>query len=515
MNQLTLPMSLEDMIPKNHVVRVANTFIGQMSLDSLLDKYQGGGPSYYHPEMMLKVLMYAYTQKVWSSRQIAKALRENVNFMWLAGSNKPDFRTINRFRLSMKDVIDEVFQALMNYLLERKLILLETYFMDGTKIEANASKYSFVWKKGTEKNQDKLRQKVSKLLEEIDNANELENGIYGDKDLAELGEDAIDDPDALEKLVQNLNEKLANKSKSKRDKSVRITRKAVRTLEKDCLPRAKKYKFVLGTIGNQRNSMSKTDPDATFMRMKDDHMNNGQLKPGYNVQIGTENQFVVGFSLHQRPGDTCCLREHIERVKNIYGKHPEKVVADAGYGSEENYEYLEEKKIQSYVKYNMFHKEQKQKFTKDAFKKENMPYDEETDTFTCPNGKELTFSFIKKSKNGNGYISEVRVYQCKECTNCPYVDKCLKGKVQHGRRIEINRRLNELRAKSRENLMSEAGIALRKRRCIEPEYVFGRLKWCWGFKRFLLRGIEKTKLEWGLLCIAHNLTKLAALGVTK
>ena len=168
-----------------------------MGVDPFLAKYKGGGAGSYHPKMMLKVLVYGYSQKVWSSRQLAKAVRENIHFMWLAGGNTPDFRTLNRFRAEMKEIIDEVFQQLMEYLLAKGLVKLENYFLDGTKIEANANKYSFVWKKSTEKNREKLRQKVKGLLEEIDRANELEDKLYGDEDLSEMGENVVDDPEAF------------------------------------------------------------------------------------------------------------------------------------------------------------------------------------------------------------------------------------------------------------------------------------------------------------------------------
>ena len=169
MNQLSLPMSLESIIPPHHKVRTVNEVIEEMGVDPFLAKYKGGGA----------------------------AVRENIHFMWLAGGNTPDFRTLNRFRAEMKEIIDEVFQQLMEYLLAKGLVKLENYFLDGTKIEANANKYSFVWKKSTEKNREKLRQKVKGLLEEIDRANELEDKLYGDEDLSEMGENVVDDPEAF------------------------------------------------------------------------------------------------------------------------------------------------------------------------------------------------------------------------------------------------------------------------------------------------------------------------------
>lgn len=280
-----------------------------------------------------------------------------------------------------------------------------------------------------------------------------------------MGENVVDDPEAFENLVKNLNNALSKKGT--KDKSVKTTRKLVRTLTNNCLPRAMKYKIHLETIGQNRNSMSKTDPDATFMRMKEDHMKNGQLKPGYNVQIGTENQFIVGFSIHPKAGDTSCLKEHLEEIKKAYGTMPKKVIADAGYGSEENYEYLKEQEIEAYVKYNMFHKEQKTPFKENPFRKENMAYDAEKDEYTCFHGRKLNNLKTIKRKSSSGYSSQLRVYECEDCSECPHREKCTKSK-EWNRRIEVNVRLEELKQEARQNLMSEVGIALRKRRCIEP-----------------------------------------------
>lgn len=501
MSQLKLPVDVEIMIPENHLVKIVNSAVEKMNIEPLVEKYKGGGTSSYHPKMMLKVLVYAYTQKVYSSRQIAKSLRENIHFMWLSGNNQPNFRTINRFRSSvMKDIIDDIFASVIEFLIEAGHVKLENYFLDGTKLEANANKYTFVWGKSTKKNKSKLQDKIKDLIREIDRVNEEENKEYGDKDLEELGEDNPIDSDKLEEFVKGLDEKL---SKNPKDKS---TQKAISTIKKDYLPRLVKYEKQEEILQN-RNSYSKTDNDAIFMRMKEDHMKNGQLKPGYNIQTGTEEQFIVGFSVHQKAGDTGCLIPHLKNLKENTGRLPENVIADAGYGSEENYEYLEENNLKGYVKYNMFHKEQKKKFKEQIFKVENLPYDEEKDEFTCPNDKKLKYTYTGKYKTDNGYQTQRRYYKCEDCTGCALKEKCTKAAGD--REIQVSFRLNELKEKAKEKLCSEKGVELRKKRCIEVEAVFGQIKNNRGFRRFLLRGIEKVKTEWGLLSIAHNMKKLA------
>lgn len=510
MDQLSLPLSLDCLIAPNHPVRVVNQVIEEMKLEPLLAKYKGGGTSSYHPKMMLKVLVYGYSQKLFSSRKIARAICENIPFMWLAGGNQPDFHTINRFRAEMQPIIEQVFQELMLYMVKNGIINLRSLFVDGTKMEANANKYTFVWGKGLKRQREQLIQTIKKLLEEIDQANELEEKLYGDEDLTEVSRQLVDDPEGLAELVKRVDDAVAGKSKSPRDKRVRVTRKVARKLTKDCLPRAQRYKQQIEEIGEQRHSMSKTDKDATFMRMKEDHMKNGQLKPGYNVQIGTQGQFVLNFSVHQHPGDTRCLKDHLEQFRATFGCYPHRLIADAGYGSEENLEYLKGLDIFPYVKYSMFHQEQKAHFKNDPYRKETMPYDPEKDEYTCPAGRKLTYRYTSKRKSEAGYTSHIRYYECESCVDCPLREACTKSK-DGNRGIGVNRRLEELKAEARTRLLSRAGLVARKKRCVEPEAVFGRIKWCWGFKRFLLRGLEKVKTEWGILCIAHNLMKMAAL----
>jgi transposase len=500
MEQLQLPTDIEALIPEKHLVRVVNNSVERMKIDPLLDQYKGGGTSSYHPKMMLKVLIYAYTQKLYSSRQIAKALRENIHFMWISGNNTPDFRTINRFRSSqMKAIIDEVFKSVLELLIEDGYVQLENYFLDGTKIEANANKYSWVWAKTTKNYKEKVQARILELMDRIEKANQDENERYGDNDLEELGSGPIDE-EKIEKKIQELNERLAKKTGAKKEE------KDLKKIETDYLPRLKRYQEQESKLAG-RNSYSKTDVDATFMRMKEDHMKNGQLKPGYNVQIGTENQFIVGYSIHQNRTDTGCLIPHLEHFQKMTGRKPKNIIADAGYGSEENYEYIESKQIEAYVKYNEFYLEQKRKFKKNPLNAKNWKYDEKADEFICCRGKHLKYIFTRQRKSDLGYISQRRVYECEDCSNCPLKSKCTRS--IGNRRMEVGLRLNMLKEKATQNLLSDKGKKLRSQRAIEVETAFGMIKHNWSFRRFMLRGIDKVKTEWGLLSIAHNLAKLA------
>lgn len=494
------PPNLNEMIPENHLVRTVNAIVDRMDLTALYAKYKGGGRSSYHPKMLLKVIIFAYTQRIYSSRQIAKALRENIYFMWLSGMNRPDFRTINRFRSwRMRGVIDELFYSVVEILEEMKLITLDSYFLDGTKIEANANKYSFVWKKTTKRYKSELEKKVKALLVTIDEQCDAEDRKYKDKDLEEMGEDVGIDSEVLEEKIKEINKRLAE------DEDNKELKKAVKIMNNDYLPRMKKYEQQEKLLG-ERNSYSKTDTDATFMRMKEDHMKNGQLKPGYNVQIGTENQFIIGYSIHQKPGDTTCLKPHIDNLKKYLQKLPKRIIADAGYGSEENYEYLDKEGIEAFVKFNYFHKEQTKKFKNDIYRKENFPYDMENDAYICPAGKKLVPVKTGSRKTDTGYTSIEQYYQVECCDGCLHRQQCHASK--YARKICIRPLLEYYKSEMRLKLQSSEGLKMFSRRCVEVESVFGQIKWNRNFKRFLLRGLDKVKIEWGLLSLAHNMMKI-------
>lgn len=502
---MLLPQNVQELIPEKHLVRVINEVIETMDIREIINGYKGGGTSSYHPKMLLKIIIYAYAERIYSGRQIAKAIRENINFMWLSGGNRPDFRTINRFRGErLKGSIQAIFTEILEYLLEHKYIRLEHYFLDGTKIEANANRYSFAWKKSPRKYKKNLQEKVKELFEKIDEINAAEEAEYGEQDLEELGEESEINSQELKGLAERLSQKLKENPKNK------VLRKDIKKLEQEYIPRMEKYECYEKMMGD-RNSFSKTDPDATFMRMKDDHMRNRSLKPGYNVQIGTENQFIVGFSLHQVSTDSTTLPGHLQQVKENLGFIPKTLIADAGYGSEENYLFMEQEKIEGYVKYNTFYRESKKRRKENANEKylaRNFYYDKENDQFICPENKLLVYESSKRTKTDNGFISERKLYRCHDCTDCPVRNLCTQS--TYGRSIQYSPRLTQFRKKAFELLNSELGKKLRKQRYPEVEAVFGLIKGNQRFRRFHLRGLDKVTIEWGLVSIAHNIAKIAA-----
>ena len=505
--QLMIPIEWKTLIDKDDVVFVLNDLIDNMNIDKLLETYSPLGSNSYNPKMMLKILMYGYIRKRYSSRLIAEAVESDIKFIWLAGGNKPTRNVINSFRKDkMKIIMEDVFVELLVVLEKKGYINTEEYFVDGTKIEANANKYTFVWKKAVEKYRAKLQEKVHELMKDIDSLNDEEDKLYPDK---EIKPEEIT-PEELEEFSKRLSDKLnegieKQKSKDKKKKEQKI-KKIVNKINKDFKPRLEKYNKDLEIMGENRNSYSKTDHDATFMHMKEDHMRNGQLKPGYNIQVGSCNGFVVSWSTHQNRNDNGTLIPHYERYQRFFGKLPDSTGADSGYGNQENYEFLKKNHIQNYIKYPLFHKEQTKKFKLMKYNWQNMIYDEINDNFICPESKKLEYIKTREDKTETGFVQESRVYECSECDSCPHKIECTKSKGN--RQIRFNKKLWQLKQEAKRNLMSKKGIEMRGKRAEYSEGIFGQIKWNMSFKRFLLRGLENVDLEWGLLCFALNIKRM-------
>lgn len=501
--------SFEELIPSDHIVRLVSRAIDGLQLETLLNAYKGGGASNYHPKMLLKVLVYGYIDRLYSSRRLEKATRENVNFMWLTGLQTPDHNTINRFRKGqLKDTVKDVFAAVLLLLIEEGMVRLEDYHIDGTKIESAANRYTFVWAKSVSGHKGRLLARINALLDQIESENDREEkeSAAEEKEDPPSGRPAIADSECLAQTIADLNEQL--KERLPDDKALQ---RKMKVLKDKHLEKLREYETHEDKLSG-RNSYSKTDEDATFMRMKDDHMQNGQLKPGYNLQIGTENQFIVNYTIHQSANDMPVLKSHLEDTKaqldKISKPLPKRASADAGYGSEENYDYLEAEGLENYVKYPGFYQEQRKKIQNDPFRAENLYYNAQQDYFVCPMGQHLNYRFTTKITSKNGYKSTARIYKAQRCEGCPLRGMCHKAKTD--RIIQVNPNLQRHKQIARENLWSIRGIYLRKKRCIEPEPVFGQIKWNRGFKRFLLRSLPKVTCEFGIVAIAHNLKKMWA-----
>lgn len=492
---MLLPPSLAELITVNHPVRIVNEVLNKIDIRPLTRKYKTGGSSSYHPLMLLKVLVYAYINNIYSSRKIEEAVQQNIHFMWLSGMSTPDHNTINRFRgEKLKEPLKKIFTQVVQLLAAEGLLSIKELYTDGTKIEANANRYTFVWGNSIKTNKEKIKQQLDALC----------------KYAQSVAADEIDDtdPSSFDKIdSEKVKETIEKIDAALKDKPVTKEIKQKLNYARKKWPEAlDKYEAQEKILGEQRNSYSKTDTDATFMRMKEDHMKNGQLKPAYNLQVSSNNQYVTNYSIHHNPTDTTTLAEHLEQYKQLYGTAPKIVTADAGYGSEENYAYLESNNIEAYVKYNQFDREQNETIqSKRPFVADKLHYNKEEDYYVCPMGQHMqnTGSYIKKTSTG--FKQKITQYKATNCEGCPLNGVCHKS--NGNRMIEINHNLNEHKIKANQNLLSEEGIKHRKKRCHDIEPVFANIKNNHNFKRFMLRGKEKVSIETGLLALAHNLRK--------
>ena len=493
-----LPPNLEELIAPNHPVRVVNDIVNTIDLRLLVDEYKGGGTSSYHPSMLLKVMVYSYLVNIYSSRKMEAAIRENIHLMWLSGMQKPDHHTLNRFRSErLKGVLKQIFVQVVQLLAAQGLLSLKEVYVDGTKAEANANKYTFVWGNAIKSSKEKIKKQLDELWQYA-----LQVAAE-EKDLPEPPDfDKIDAEKVKETVAQI---KTILKDRQQAGKQVK---QKLNYAEKNWPVALDKYAVQEQVLAG-RNSYSKTDTEATFMRMKEDHMKNGQLKPAYNWQISSNNQYIVDYSIHQTTADTSTLQTHLEYHKQNYGVYPEVVIADAGYGSEQNYQYMETNHIEGYVKYNYFDKDRNHKFlNKHPFSADKLYYNKDKDCYYCPMGQPMQNIGTSTQTTATGFKQTFTKYRAVNCEGCPLRGVCHKSKGN--RVIEVNHALIEHKRKVVERLTSEKGIYYRKRRPADVEPVFGNIKHNHGFRRFMLRGKEKVSIEAGLLALAHNLRKKAA-----
>jgi len=498
-----LPPSLSELIPEHHMVRLVNDVIDGMDLEPILNTYEGGGSSTYHPRMMLKALVYGYVDKRYSSRDIEQALQENVCYMWLCGMQKPDHNTLNRFRSSrLKQTVKTVFAHVLALLVEQGYVRLEEYYVDGSKLESVAGRYTYVWAKNVSRHKAALLEKIARIIEHIEAVNEQAEA-EATKKKAEAEPLAVGDSEALQETIERLNEKVADQVAQNKK-----LKKQLEKLQTEHLPKLQAYEEQEALLAG-RNSYSKTDPDATFMRTKDDHLGDGQLKPCYNLQLGTEDQFIINYTVHQTPSDMAAFTDHMDDtlqvLASIDAPRPKRAGGDAGYGSEENYEYLEQNQIEAYLKYPGFHQEQKGKGHKNPFHYTHLYYNAEHDYYVCPMGQHMELQQVKEEKTKTGYPTKVHLYRAQRCEGCPLRGICHRGKTD--RIIKVNQRNVQYRRQAYQRLNSLRGIRMRQKRGIDTEPVFGHIKQDRHFRRFLLTTLAGVSTETGLLAIAHNLKK--------
>lgn len=496
-NQLALPIETGILIPADDSVRLLSQVLEELNYSKLYAAYSrfGRNPA-VSPKNLFKVLVYGYMNNTYTSRQLETACRRDINYMWLLqGQPAPDHNTIARFRSErLTDVVEDLFQQLVLVLHDHGEISFKNLFVDGTKIEACANKYTFVWKKAVDKHADRLQVKIQKLVTRL------------------LGLEEVKEPvsvDVLRQVILKLKEEMAAAGIAE----VRGKGKHKSQLQRDVdeltqyLEKQEQYNRY-NALFDGRNSFSKTDTDATFMHMKEDHMRNSQLKPGYNVQIGVEGEYIVGVDLSSERTDYATLIPLLERMEQYLPKPYQNIVADAGYESEENYVHLASHKQNCYIKPQNYEQTKTRKYQQDPYRVHNMAYDLENDSFTCPQGRPILPVFQKRKKSKTGYVSITQIYECSSCEECPVKSHCTKA--AGNRRIQVAKTFQKHRQEAYQNITSPFGILLRMNRSIQVEGAFGVLKEDHGFRRFLMRGKKNVRTEFLLLCLGYNVNKLHA-----
>lgn len=493
-------MNIDILIPQDDSVRLLSQILEGLNYRKLYKAYSRLGRKQVSPKHLFKILVYGYMNNIYSSRKLETACKRDINFMFLLnGTKAPDHNTIARFRSErLTKVIEDLFYQLVKKLKEIDEISAGTLFVDGTKFEANANRYTFVWKKSTQKNMLKLQEK---LKIELPGICEKFNIRY---------------PEEL--TVCELKRIYCELDKMKADEFVHGKGKRTSDLQKamekvrDFHQRQERYENYQQTLG-KRNSFSKTDNDATFMRLKDDHMKNGQLKPAYNVQLGVDSEYIVGVYVSNERSDVNTLIPLLSQMRKGLGFIYEKLIADAGYEGEENYLYLEKHKQIAFIKPLNYERKKKRKYQKDISLRENMIYDEEKDLYVCSQGKQIEFVYETKTKSKTGYASKTSVYECFGCEGCASKKDCIKSSSkepleERNKRLYVSKEFLRCRKACEERITSPEGIKLRINRSIQSEGAFGVIKEDMEFRRFLLRGNEKVKTEILLLSMGYNITKL-------
>jgi transposase len=504
--QLKLPFDIEVLIPEDDSVRLLSQFVEELDLTDLYQTYSRTRENQATPTELLKIVLYGYMNGLYSSRPLEIACKRDVNFMYLLNGKKaPDHTTIARFKsLHFSPVSKNILARVTDYLYELGEISGDAIFIDGTKIEANANKYTFVWKKSTTKHMQKKLQKAADFMiecEELYGIKLIYKDVVRIKHLKKL----------RKKLYKIKYEENIEFVKGKGKRKTQLQR-SIEELE-GYLDKLKEYTKKLHIAGD-RSSYSKTDEDATFMRMKEDHMGNGQLKPAYNVQHGVDSEYIAWLTIEQVTTDVRTLKPFLEEAEEYLSFKYKKIVADAGYESEDNYEFIDKNEQLSFIKPSNYEISKKKKYKNDISRVENMDYDEETDSYTCKNNKKLVVTNVFVRKTKAGYCSEKTEYICEDCCGCPYKNDCLKGKnwkkpmEERVKRLEISKAFKQYRKEDLDRILSDEGIELRINRSIQAEGSFAQIKQDMGFRRFLTRGKQNVLTESILLAIGHNVNKL-------
>lgn len=497
-----MPLFVSDFLDICDPVLTFDRFMEEINLEKYLKNVPEHftGRFRYDPVSMLKTILFGFMANGYISlRELEDSCRVNLRFMYLMDHRTPSYRTFGYFiNEILADSIEDIFCDINKKIFEKEHVDLQHLYIDGSKFEANANKYSWVWKKATEKSRYRLFDKITRLFTEIN------------QELTYTGMQFCVNTEYAPEYLRQAADRYAEMHQLDETQFVkgRGHHKTVqqRHYEKLTEYAAKLEEYVekIRICGEERNSYSKTDHSATFMRIKTDYMGNDQLLPAYNVQIGVADEYIAVVDVNQYRSDMDCFIPLMNKFRSYYGHYPKYPVADAGYGSYNNYIFCEQNGIEKYMKFPMFKKETEDtKYHEDPFRAVNFPIGDDG-LMRCPGGKTFHLQY-RQNVRGNAYGRQEEVYQCEDCSGCPFAERC--KKTDKNRTVKINRELTAMHQEVIENLESIHGALLRMNRSIQAEGTFGVMKNDRWYKRIVRRGINSVKLEVFLVSIGQNLYK--------
>ena len=537
-------------LPDDDPVYTLKKVMEDLDFSGLLANCSDKGRTGYNPIMMYAVITYANMRGIRSIDRIVDLCERDIAFIWLTQGRKPKRDAFYDFKGKKltSDILDDLNYQFMRRLKKEGFVTLKELFIDGTKIEANANRYTFVWRGSINYHLAGLLDSIDKLYSDYNSF--LQDNSFGEKyGLGNAQMFVIDGIDKVRDVIEkNRKRKITKHKKLSNNRIIEIDNCSpieILKLQKNlmviadgegivfvngkgkrkpklqqlyeelehCGQRLMNYKECFEIMGKDRNSYSKTDLEATFMRMKEDHMLNGQLKPAYNVQIAVENYFIVHGYVSNDRTDYNTLIPVLEKHKKAFGEVLEEVTADSGYCSEKNLLYLKENQIDSYIKLQDHEKRKTRAYSKDIGKYYNMKTTvfEDEQVYICHDGRELRHINTEK-KEQNGYTQTYEVYGCSDCSGCEHKSKCLykynpNKDIDKNKVMKINEVWEELREKSHANIQSEKGILKRQIRSIQTEGHFGDIKENEDFRRFNYRSSDKVYKEFMLFAIGRNINK--------
>lgn len=328
-----LPGYLDSGISADHIARLINTVVDQMDLSEIENQYSVNGCHAYHPKMLVKILVYGYTIGVRSSRKLADRLNEDLVFMWLSGRQAPDFRTISDFRKDRLVNVKKLFIEVLGLCRELGMVRIGKVSVDGAKLRGSANGNKMQYRKTLEKRRKSIEEQVDDIFAEAEDIDRREDELCGDS-------------------TEHTGIKWTEEEVKRAIVKLKRRKETIQKKKNKLLARKQDINAKLRKIRKDRNSMSSTDKDATTMLMKE-----GYTAPGYNAQVASEHQVILGYGLTSDRNDFKQLKPMVEEVENNTEQLPETIIADAGYGRKMNYRYLKNKRITAFIPYNNFNRE--------------------------------------------------------------------------------------------------------------------------------------------------------------